>query len=44
LFFIVGISLVIGFYVSKFRKYSIGIVSAFGGVMMGFVLTTAFII
>jgi len=41
---IILVSAVAGYYIQKLRKYSVAIVAAWGGVMLGFIITTAFVI
>ena len=41
---IIVVSLGLGFLVMRLRKWGIAIVAAWGGVMLGFVLTTAFVV
>ena len=41
---IVALSVFLGWVVMRARKYGIGLVAAWGGVMIGFIITTAFVI
>jgi hypothetical protein len=41
---IIGVSCLIGWSIMRARKYGIGLVSAWGGVMVGFIITTAFVV